>query len=170
MTSLSLGMHYTVQCQEEYGASVYRDYASMLAAHPHLSGYLYYPVEGAVALPRLCAIWQAEARPPSVNQAVQSDVPALLLSGNFDPITPPVYADMAGETLKTAYNVVLPHVGHGVLRSHRCAVDIALEFINAPLRRTEHRLHQPRLAPSTSIEPAAAPPVDASRWVARPNI
>ncbi|MDE2856141.1 MAG: alpha/beta fold hydrolase [Chloroflexota bacterium] len=133
MTSLSLGMHYTVQCQEEYGASVYRDYASMLAAYPHLSGYLYYPVEGPVALPRLCAIWQAEARPASVNQAVDSDVPALLLSGNFDPITPPVYADMAGETLKTAYNFVLPHVGHGVLRSDRCAVDMALEFINAPL-------------------------------------
>ena len=132
MTSLSLGMHYTVQCQEEYGVSVYRDYASMLAAHPHLSGYLRYPVEGAVTLPRLCEIWQAEARPSSVNQPVESDVPALLLSGNYDPITPPVYADMAGETLTTSYNYVLPHVGHGVLRSDPCAVRIAVDFINSP--------------------------------------
>ena len=133
MTSLSLGMHYTVQCQEEYGVSGYRDYASMLAAHPHLSGYLRYPVEGPDTLPRLCEIWTAEARPASVKQAVVSDVPALLLSGNYDPITPPVYADMAEETLERSYNFVWPHVGHGVLRSDRCAVDIAVDFINAPL-------------------------------------
>ncbi len=133
LTSLSLGMHYTVQCQEEYGESVYRDYASLLAAHPHLSGYLRYPVEGAATLPRLCEMWMAEARPASVNDPVESDLPALLLSGNFDPITPPTYADMAAATLTTSYNFVLPHVGHGVLRSDRCAVDIAVDFINAPL-------------------------------------
>lgn len=132
MTSLSLGMHYTVQCQEEYGESVYRDYASLLAIHPHLSGYLRYPVEGAATLPRLCETWLAEARPASVNDPVKSDVPALLLSGHFDPITPPGYADMADATLTTSYNFVLPHVGHGVLRSDRCAVDIAVDFINAP--------------------------------------
>jgi len=31
----------------------------------------------------------------------------------------------------------LPHVGHGVLRSDRCAVDIALDFINAPLSKPD---------------------------------
>lgn len=137
MTSLSLGMHYAVQCQEEYGDSVYRDYASLLATHPHLSGYLRYPVEGAATLPRLCEFWLAEARPASVNNPVESDVPALLLSGNFDPITPPQYADMAGETLTTSYNFVLPHVGHGVLRSDRCAVDIAVDFINSPFSKPD---------------------------------
>ncbi|MDE2774663.1 MAG: alpha/beta fold hydrolase [Chloroflexota bacterium] len=132
MTSLSLGMHYTVQCQEEYDSALNRDYYSMVEAHPHLGGYLRYPVEGVGTLSRLCGLWQAEPRPLAVNDPVASDIPALLLSGNYDPITPPAYADMASETLTTAYNIVLPHVGHGVLRSHRCAVDIALEFINAP--------------------------------------
>jgi len=132
MTSLSLGMHYTVQCQEEYDSALNRDYYGMLQAHPHLGGYLRYPVEGVATLSRLCGLWQAQPRPLSVNDPVVSDVPALLLSGNYDPITPPVYADMAGETLTTSYNFVLPHVGHGVLRSHRCAVDIAVDFINAP--------------------------------------
>ena len=132
MTTLSLGMHYSVQCQEEYDSTVNRDYWGILEAHPHLAGYLSYPVEGVVTLSRLCGLWGAQARPISVNDPVASDVPALLLSGSFDPITPPIYADMASETLTTAYNFVLPHVGHGVLRSHRCAVDIAVAFINAP--------------------------------------
>ena len=133
MTSLSLGMHYTVQCQEEFDSALNRDYWSMLEAHPHLGGYLRYPVEGVATLSRLCRLWQAQPRPLSVNDPVASDVPALLLSGNYDPITPPIYADMAGDTLTTAYNFVLPHVGHGVLRSDRCAVDIAVAFINTPL-------------------------------------
>ncbi len=137
MISLSLGMHYTVQCQEEFDSALNRDYFGMLSAHPHLSGYLRYPVEGLATLSRLCGMWQAEARPLSVNDPVESDVPTLLLSGNFDPITPPPYAAMAAETLTTAYNFVLPHLGHGVLRSDRCAVDIALDFINAPLNEPD---------------------------------
>lgn len=132
MTSLSLGMHYTVQCQEEYGSTQNRDYAGMLQAHPHLDGFLRYPVEGAATLTRLCDLWQAKARPALANAPVASDIPALLLSGNFDPITPPSYADQARETLSTAYSFVLPHVGHGVLRSDRCAVRMAKAFISDP--------------------------------------
>ncbi len=132
MTSLSLGMHYTVQCQEEYGSAQNRDYAGMLQAHPHLSGYLRYPVEGAATLSRLCDLWGAKARPPQANAPVTSDIPALLLSGNFDPITPAAYAEQARETLSAAFSFVWPHVGHGVLRSDRCAVRIAKAFLVDP--------------------------------------
>ncbi len=132
MRNTALGMHYTVQCQEEHISSNFRDYAGLIATHPHLSGYLDYPVEGSATLPRLCDIWGAQARPPSANSPVKSAIPALLLSGNYDPITPPAYADMARETLSAAYNYLLPNVGHGVLRSERCAVEIALQFIDNP--------------------------------------
>lgn len=133
MTSLSLGMHYTVQCQEEYVSTQVRDYAGMLSEHPHLADYLHYPVEGAASLPRLCELWQAKARPALANEPVTSDIPALLLSGNLDPITPPSFADLARETLSAAYSFVLPHVGHGTLRSDPCAVHIARAFIAEPL-------------------------------------
>ena len=132
MRNTSLGMHYTVQCQEEHISSSFRDYAGLIAAHPHLSGYLDYPVEGSATLSRLCDMWQAKARPDTANSPVESDIPALLLSGNFDPITPPSYADMAYETLSASYNYLLPQVGHGVLRSDHCALEIALAFIADP--------------------------------------
>ena len=137
LQSLNLGMHYTVQCQEEYISASFRDYASIVAAHPHLSGFLSYPVEGSATLPRLCEMWGARARPAIANSPVTSDVPALLLSGDFDPITPPAYADMAEKTLSVAYNYLFPQVGHGVLRSDQCAVKIALAFINQPLREPD---------------------------------
>ena len=138
MRNMSLGMHYTVQCQEEHISSAFRDYASVIARHPHLSGYLNYPVEGSATLARLCDMWRAKARSDIANSPVVSDIPALLLSGNFDPITPPAYADLANETLSTSYNFVLPHVSHGVLRSDDCAVRIAVAFIDDPLREPDN--------------------------------
>lgn len=129
---MSLGMHYTVQCQEEYISEPNRDYATIIETYPHLDGYLRYPVEGMTTVDTLCAMWQAEARTAIANTAVTSDIPTLLLTGNFDPITPPAYADLANETLSTSYNILMPHVGHGVLRSEDCAIEIALEFIDTP--------------------------------------
>ena len=132
LVSLSLGMHYSVQCQEEFISATHRDYDGIVEAFPHLDGFLLYPVEGMSTVGRLCEMWQTAARHPIANTAVSSDIPTLLLSGNFDPITPPEYANLAYETLSMAYNVVLPHVGHGVLRSEGCAVEIAMEFIETP--------------------------------------
>lgn len=129
---LNLGMHYTVQCQEEYISATNRDYAGIIETFPHLEGFLRYPVEGMATVDSLCDTWQAEARPEIANTAVTSDIPTLLLTGHFDPITPLTYANLANETLSTSYNYVLPHVGHGVLRSEDCAVSIALDFIDMP--------------------------------------
>lgn len=132
LTGLSLGMHYTVQCQEEFISSDNRDYTEISDTHPHLNGYLKYLVEGITTVERLCGMWQNEARDTTANIPVISDVPTLLLSGNFDPITPPAYASLVDVSLGNSYNYVLPHVGHGVLRSELCAVEIALQFIDAP--------------------------------------
>ena len=132
MTSLSLGMHYTVQCQEEYISAQNRDYAGMLRAHPAserlpaLSGRR--RGDPAPAL-RLVA---GQSPAALANAPVTSDIPALLLSGNLDPITPHAYAVQAQETLSAAFSYVLPHVGHGVLRSDRCAVRMAKAFIGDP--------------------------------------
>lgn len=133
VTALSLGMHYTVQCQEEFISDPNRDYSALVETYPHLDGYLSYPVEGAKTVARLCDTWQTVARDEVANTAVDSDIPTLLLSGNFDPITPPDYANLANETLNQSYNYVLPYVGHGVLRSDDCAIQIAVDFINNPM-------------------------------------
>lgn len=130
--TLSLGMHYTVQCQEEFISATERDYDSIVTLFPHLDGYMGYPVEGMRTVESLCGLWQAQPRDLTENAPVASDIPTLLLSGNFDPITPPEWADLASETLTQSYSFVLPYVGHGVLRSTDCAVAIAVAFVDDP--------------------------------------
>ena len=46
-----------------------------------------------------CAVWPRGTMPADFHDAVQSDLPVLLLSGELDPVTPPRYADEVRRTL-----------------------------------------------------------------------
>jgi hypothetical protein len=80
-----------------------------------------------------CAQWDVPVLPVEVNEPVASDIPTLLLSGLFDPITPPQFADMAQETLPNSYNFVLPTGGHGVAFAVDDCIDrIVDDFLDDP--------------------------------------
>ena len=59
-----------------------------------------------------CLRWDVPAAPASVSVPVDSDVPALLLTGSLDAITPPQNADVAAAGLNNALSVVIPGAGH----------------------------------------------------------
>ena len=61
-----------------------------------------------------------------------SDIPTLILAGEFDPITPPYWGRVAAETLNTHYFYEFPGHGHGIMRSDRCGFEIGLQFLNDP--------------------------------------
>jgi pimeloyl-ACP methyl ester carboxylesterase len=61
---------------------------------------------------------------------VQSDVPALLLSGEVDPVTPPENGELALKTLPNGRHLVLTGQGHiSILRG--CVPLLARDFIEA---------------------------------------
>ena len=49
---------------------------------------------------------------PKADQPAASSVPTLLVSGQFDPITPPAYARQAASVLPHSFVVDLPDAGH----------------------------------------------------------
>jgi acetyl esterase/lipase len=64
---------------------------------------------------------------------VASDKPVLLLSGDFDPITPPAYADrVAAEGLRNSVHVVGRGQGHGLI-TVGCVPRILRAFIETPV-------------------------------------
>ncbi len=79
-----------------------------------------------------CEIWQVEQLPPEVNQAVVSEVPTLLLSGHYDPITPPPFAAYAAAGLENGYSFVSPTGSHGVAFDDACMDDIVAQFLEIP--------------------------------------
>ncbi|MCP5300146.1 MAG: alpha/beta hydrolase [Chromatiaceae bacterium] len=80
----------------------------------------------------VCRYWASGEADPDFRTAVQSDVPTLILVGEFDPVTPPEWAGVAAEGLSHASVFVFPAVGHGVLDSHVCASDLVRAFLDRP--------------------------------------
>jgi len=81
---------------------------------------------------RTCDAWGAKVADPIENQAVYSDVPTLVLAGEFDPVTPPSFGQQVADTLENAFYVEFSGLGHYVFAEHRCARDIIAEFLEAP--------------------------------------
>ena len=81
-----------------------------------------------------CDTWDVPASSPIENQPVASDIPTLLLSGHFDPVTPPEWGHEAGRHLTYSWHYVFPDAGHGVLfeSDAECAESIALSFLANP--------------------------------------
>jgi len=79
-----------------------------------------------------CRFWASGEAPAGFRTPVVSDIPTLLLAGEFDPVTPPEWAAAAAAHLRNGYLFEFPAVGHGVLDSHLCAADLVRSFLADP--------------------------------------
>ena len=97
------------------------------AAHPRLVD-----PENRGLVPSLCARWHDPTVQPVDRTPVTSDVPTLLLSGQFDPTTPPRWAELAAETLSRSHSFVVPMAGHGVGMDTPCGRQLVEAFLDTP--------------------------------------
>ncbi|MBK8161153.1 MAG: alpha/beta hydrolase [Rhodospirillaceae bacterium] len=128
--AMFLGVH----CQEEVP---FNDMAKALNA------YRRYPLLAGLAVggesesfAETCAAWRA-ALPPqplraSDNEPVISELPTLLLTGLYDPVTPPAYARLAAAHLVNSFYLEFDGIGHDVLGNEPCANDVAQKFLDEP--------------------------------------
>jgi pimeloyl-ACP methyl ester carboxylesterase len=61
-------------------------------------------------------------------EPVVSDVPALILSGDADPVTPPGWGDAVAKDLRNARHVTVPATAHGVVAT-ACGQALVAEFL-----------------------------------------
>ena len=105
-------------------------------------------------LAAFCEPWAIEAAPLPV-EPVESDLPVLLISGWFDPITPPGYAEEVAQHLPQATSIVSRSRGHGiwVWGYDSCVDRIVADFLDEP---------------SAELDTACASEDRALRWQALP--
>ena len=129
---VSHGMHYSVQCSEEVRfAGAAEIAAAGRAVRPEIAAALGGGA-GEPALLAICAAWDARPAAPVENEPVRGDVPTLLLSGEYDPITPPAYAELAARTLTRAFAFTLPGAGHGAASGGDCPIAVIVAFLREP--------------------------------------
>ncbi len=78
-----------------------------------------------------CELWDSVIADASFKEPVISDIPTLLLSGEYDPVTPPEFADKAMQTLSNAQHLVAKGQGH-IVSTRGCMPQIVSAFIHDP--------------------------------------
>ena len=79
-----------------------------------------------------CELWPREALPSSMQQPFTSDVPALAISGELDPVTPPELAEQTLLQFESSAHVVVPRGFH--TNSHDpCVARIIASFLDDPV-------------------------------------
>jgi len=129
-TSVALGMQMSVQCSEEIPFSPPEEaYTAAQGVQPQIAEFFPASVQ---SLFTACQDWHPDPLDPIENQPVSSDLPTLILAGEYDPITPPEWGGLAAQTLTHAYAYLFPANGHWVTRSSGCALSMALAFWDNP--------------------------------------
>jgi pimeloyl-ACP methyl ester carboxylesterase len=136
MAVSSRGMMFSVQCNEEIPFSSLDEYETMLARYPELTGLYDRSILGKLAY-RICETWDSGTAPEIENQPVSSDIPTLVLAGEFDPITPPSWGQHAAETLSNSFFFTYPGVGHGA-SAEDCGRDMMLAFLDNPVAEPDN--------------------------------
>jgi pimeloyl-ACP methyl ester carboxylesterase len=116
--SMSLGMQFSVLCAED---------APLLQPRPDdkdtLLGAGLYDATRAQ-----CSVWPRGSMPADFHAPVVSDKPVLLMSGQWDPVTPPRYAEAVAAHLSNSRQVVAVGQGHNVL-PRGCLPKLAQAFV-----------------------------------------
>lgn len=133
VTVSSRGAMFSVQCHEEIAFSSPTEFDRVLAQYPDLAGLYEHSILGRLSY-RVCEGWGAGQADETADEPVASDIPTLLMVGEFDPITPPAWGRHAAETLPNGYLFEYPGVGHGASVGAACPHGMMLAFLNDPTR------------------------------------
>ena len=115
--SISPGMRFSVLCAED---------VPFLEETPASQGYM--NTFFVDAFTEVCKTWPRGDLPAGYKEPVRSDVPALILSGEADPVTPPQNGELAAQTLTNSLHLSVPGMGHiNIFRG--CIPSIAQDFI-----------------------------------------
>ena len=119
--NLSVGMQLSVLCSEDAKRvseeDVERQSSGTVFGQHLLRGQL-----------KACELWPRGEIEDSYFDPITSDVPALVLSGDLDPVTPPGWGDSVAQHLKNARHITVPATGHGVIGTP-CGQDLIRQFI-----------------------------------------
>jgi pimeloyl-ACP methyl ester carboxylesterase len=120
---LANGMQYSVICSEDEPlfAAANIDRAAMAKT--------YQGTDMVDALHEICALWPRGPVDADLHAPLRSEVPTLLLSGEADPVTPPVDAERAAVGLTRHRHLILKGEGHGQLATG-CMPTLTADFLD----------------------------------------
>lgn len=119
---MSVGLMYAVLCSEDVpfidADAVARETANTVIGTTLVDVFT-----------EVCSLWPRAELEPGHREPVHSDAPALLLSGELDPVTPPRWAEHVLPHLPEGRHVIVPGAGHGTA-SIPCVAEVVEAFLD----------------------------------------
>jgi len=144
------GVHYAVFCSNE---APFVDYAQVkrqtAAAQARLAQV---SLENSRLILELCKSWEHDQPPASENLPVRSSIPALILAGEYDPITPPEWGELTAATLENAHFYLFRGLTHGVFYNNKESGGCVSRLITAFLRNPSAALEDGCVAESPMLK------------------
>jgi pimeloyl-ACP methyl ester carboxylesterase len=122
------GDRLSVTCQDIVPFAPVEDGTQTAQQYQHLSGV---QIMTSWSIRPVCESWGVPAASSDFSQPVNSDIPTLLLHGQYDPRLTTDYASQVAQTLPNSYAYIVPSVSHQATFSS-CAQTIAAVFISSP--------------------------------------
>jgi pimeloyl-ACP methyl ester carboxylesterase len=120
--NMSVGMQLSVICAED-APRVTAEEAEKESAGTIFGAYVMRNQRQA------CEFWPRGHVDPAYYDPIKSSIPTLVLSGQLDPVTPPVWGEQVAAHLTASRHVVIPGTGH-TAGSTGCGVRIIRAFID----------------------------------------
>jgi pimeloyl-ACP methyl ester carboxylesterase len=122
--ALAYGMHNAVVCSEDL------PYLDVDGVDRQALGSTFLGTAMLDGLLAMCEVWPGGVVDEDLKAPLRSQVPALLLSGEFDPVTPPAYAAAAAPGFADHAQVTFRGQGH-IQLGLRCAQTLVRRFLDA---------------------------------------
>jgi pimeloyl-ACP methyl ester carboxylesterase len=131
--TFSDGMFYSDECSEDWDFLTKNDITAAMQGitqqiQPALHGDLQQEYDS-------CQLWRVQKAPAAQKQPVVSAIPTLILTDEYDPITPPDNGKLVAQTLQNSYYFLFPGLGHGAEYNSACVDTITSNFYDNPSQR-----------------------------------
>jgi pimeloyl-ACP methyl ester carboxylesterase len=128
----AMGMRLSVWCSEEY------PFENVAATSKGTANLAPYSQMKSSAVPlSLCKIWKVERAKEIENKPFTTNVPVLLVNGEFDPDTPASWGRELQKQFKNSYHFIFKGMSHTPTQywDNNCGMQLAQSFFNDPLKR-----------------------------------
>ncbi|MBN2393751.1 MAG: alpha/beta hydrolase, partial [Anaerolineae bacterium] len=142
---LSIGMMLSVNCHEEIFATTPEEINAANDAYPNTAAFGHSALFGSAEEHyALCEAWGAAPFDPREVEPVHSDIPALILVGEYDPATPPMFGRQVADNLSGSY--FFEFAGRG----HTSSFDVRDDGRNCPFEMVLAFLADPTIEPDSA--------------------
>lgn len=126
------GMRLSVWCAEEEPFNSQKRISRETNKYPEVKG-----LSPALFDHDVCKMWGVKKASQIENVPVKSDIPVLLVSGEYDEFTPVKWAEAMTRNLKNSHHLIFKGWKHGPITnwSNTCAMQAANDFFNDPSKK-----------------------------------